>query len=86
MLIVKIMGPERLPDDDSRKTHTLLTNVTQVRFLNVPVPDSTEQQGLVQLTFGDHREGWAPEEFPVPGNVYVMNEAGRTITTFTGAG
>lgn len=73
MLIVKIMSPEDLPDDDTTKAYELIAGVRRVIM-----PD--EEGGVMTLEI----EGLSELEGRYPqGNVYVMNEAGRTISTFT---
>lgn len=71
-VIVKIMSDQNLADDDSRKSHILVTGVASVEFLRHPA-------ALVCLNFNDGREGYS---IPANGNVYVMNEAGKTVSSF----
>lgn len=72
-LIVKIMSGENLPDDDTRKSYTLHTGVASVEFHRRPGAP------VAAMCFGD---AIVPLEFPLEGNVYVMNEAGRTVSSF----
>lgn len=77
MLIVKIMSGEHAADDDSRKTHTLLTDVKSCQFVR-----HDDGSASAVMTFGGARDGWAPERFAIEGNAYVMNENGKTISSF----
>lgn len=98
MLIVKIMSGENLPDEDPRKAHHLFSEVCEVHFMpprtEAPVaelmkglmaayePKTVERPASVFINFGPARE---PAEFFFNGefgNVYVMNEAGKTISSF----
>lgn len=72
-LIVKIMSDEDLPDDDSRKSFTLHTGVASVEFHRRPGAP------VAAMCFGDEIMAM---EFPLVGNVYVMNETGKTISNF----
>lgn len=76
MLIVKIMSGEDCPDADARKAHRLITGVTSVVFAH------TEKGGDMTVNYAGDDE----EEFTLTGNVYVMNEAGKTISSFTPSG
>lgn len=84
-VIVKIMGGENLPDEDPRKTFQLFTNVEDVSFDRVDdgacdilmrVP--RERKLTASLT----EDPTDIKRRPILGNVYVMNEAGKTISTF----
>lgn len=71
-LIVKIMSGEDLADSDTRKAHTLLVDVKSVDFVR-------RGGALAVVTFNDLDE---PVEYALDGNVYVMNEAGKTVSSF----
>ncbi len=71
MLLLKLMGPENCPDDDSRKTHRILSDVVAVNFHRNPAP-------MAVVTFKDDET----HEFDLDGNVYVMNENGKTVSSF----
>ena len=82
-VIVKMMSGENAPDSDTRKLFILFTDVYGVHF-------KRDDNGVpsMELTFAkgyhtDERENTLyTEEFDVTGNVYVMNEAGKTISSF----
>jgi hypothetical protein len=83
-MIVKFMGPEDGPDNDSRKSCTIFAGVSHVYFERVEEADTENPkalQAVAHMTFG-HPED-PSEEFDVWGNVYVMNDAGKTISTFS---
>lgn len=73
-LIVKIMSDEDLADDDFRKSFELFTDVKNVEFHRRPGAP------VAALTFnaGSALDG----EYPLVGNVYVMNESGKTVAHF----
>lgn len=76
---VKVMSDEPHPDDDSRRTHTLFTDIREVHFERKP--DGTPWLTLRRSGFDIDREDDATS-FEPKGNVYVMNDAGRTVSTF----
>ena len=76
-LLVKLMSCEDTPDTDSRKAYELFTDV-----LKVEVNRGEGGEAYMDLLFKD---GEDVETFDVPGNVYVMNENGKTISSFGGA-
>lgn len=85
-LIVKIMGAENAPDDDPRKTFQLHTGVIATAFLRHS-ENEPDAPASVVLTFEPRAPVNEPTTgtFPVHGNVYVMNEAGKTIASFGAA-
>ncbi|AFU87651.1 hypothetical protein CcrKarma_gp134 [Caulobacter virus Karma] len=90
-LIVKIMSGEDLPDTAPEKRFTLHAGVKSFH----PVVQPPEAPGgqpycYVRLYIADPVKtaavpGFVEHEVTVeaPGNVYVMNEAGKTIATWT---
>lgn len=66
---VKIMSAQNLPDDHHNKNYTLISLVgkSKIVFHQTPTPYLEIEN----------------EQFPVTGNVYVMNAQGKTISTFT---
>lgn len=74
MLIVKIEGPV---DDAviglSTQTHLILAGVVQVQFIR-------DQQGCWADVYLSSDE--APTTYPIGNAAYVMNESGRTISSF----
>lgn len=76
MLIVKVMSGCDRPDDDARKSFQLFAEVKDVDFVR---DDDDESQAIAVLRYGSNLS----ETVEVYGNVYVMNEAGRTISTFS---
>ena len=79
-MLVKIMGAEDAPDDDSRKTFRILADVIDVDFVRSPEHPHLAQ---VRVLFG--RPGTPGETFEAPGNVYVMNDNGKTVASFGSA-
>lgn len=82
MLIVKMMSGENAPDDDTRKAFRLITGVVDVRFdrqADDPNAD-TSPVPVMYVWYGDRQE--RPDAFCVAGNVYIMNESGRTVASF----
>ena len=73
-LLVKMMSSEDTPDTDSRKSHQLFTDVVKVEFQRGECGE-----GYMDLLFKDSED---VETFDVVGNVYVMNESGKTISQF----
>lgn len=84
MLIVKIMGRENTADDDTRKSHKLITGVRFVEFDRDAEAHGFESPAVVIIDYGDEKLG-GPVTVPIWGNVYVMNEAGRTVSSFGAA-
>lgn len=79
MLIVKIVSDEDAADEDTRKRYRLLTGVVDVRF-------EREEDGSATMYVWyagplDER----PTTFCIAGNVYIMNEGGKTISAFGGS-
>lgn len=83
-VIVKIMGGEDAPDSDTRHTYKLFTDVVKTEFVR------EGDEAHVWLWFReDHRVGEVyasgvsePERFMLDGNVYIMNNDGKTISSF----
>jgi hypothetical protein len=79
-LIVKFMSAENsLNDDDKVKSFRLVTGVADISFHRndgVPVYDMTRPP---HVPYGDA----ITEHGDVQGDVYVMNEAGKTIASFS---
>lgn len=71
-MLLKIMGDDDTGDDDSRKTFQLLDQVTSAKF------EREGGQARVDVLFDDG----AAESFPVHGNVYLMNDQGKTVAHF----
>lgn len=80
-LIAKIMSGEDLPDDDSRKSFRLFDNIGYFAFVR-------DEQGFsagVYLGLNDRPDDAAelgPQFYPIEGNVYIMNQAGKTVASF----
>jgi len=73
-LIVKLMAADNLPDCDTRKGHKLFTGVSAVDFSR-----DERGQAFAHLFFVGEVD---PETFVLNGNAYVMNEAGKTVSSF----
>ena len=78
-MFVKIMGRENLPDGDPCKTFQLVQagNTGQARMIRRP-----EEDGGPYVQIDDPSPGVEPYCIPVTGNVYVLNDDGRTIASF----
>jgi hypothetical protein len=76
-LIVKMMSGEDCPDDDTRKSYKLKSGVLDVEFAR------DGDDAIAWLWFlGGNGLPVGPEKFLLTGNCYVMNEAGKTISSF----
>lgn len=73
-LIVKTMSREDCADDDTRKAFSLNTGVLKVEFGR-----EVDNRPIAYMWYDGDMQ---PEKFYPAGNVYVMNEAGRTIASF----
>lgn len=89
MLIVKIMSPEGTNDTDPRKGFALHAGVIEAHFErrgDGTNPDPrTHTQPWLTLRFSrktDDREVDDAISFEPLGNVYVMNEGGKTIASY----
>lgn len=81
MLIIKMMRDiqQNLADDDTRKPFRLISSVDSVTFEHPP------ENGfdLMHVSYGAaNMAGGMPESFFVGGNVYIMNETGRTVSSY----
>lgn len=74
-MFLKIMSGENAADNDSRKMFYLFDRVASVEFLR------QEGRAIANVIF----DGGAEENFPVPGNAYVMNDMGKTVASFGSA-
>lgn len=74
-LIIKMMSSEDAEDADTRKCYELFTNVVNVGFNR----DGPSKVPVMVVIFADADD---PEAFEVTGNVYIMNENGKTISSF----
>lgn len=77
MLIVKMMSDEDTPDTDARKSYRLFTGVVDVKFER-----GSQGEPYMNLMFNGEDD---QETYDVIGNVYVMNEAGKTVASFGNA-
>lgn len=83
-LIVKIMCATRGNDGHPRHGHRILADVQEVNFI-----EPTHARGpQVEVCFRRATDATPPERqvFALYGNVYVMNEGGKTITSFEVSG
>jgi hypothetical protein len=67
------MSGEDAADEDSRKQYSLYSEVKTVEFIRQP-----GGEGIAAVTFkdGEHRDLYCY------GNVYVLNDAGKTISAY----
>ena len=75
-MLLKIMSAENAPDDDSRKTFTMLDHVAAVDFRR-----RTDRAGDAFVTFTDGSN----ETYLVGGNAYLISFEGSIITAFGAA-
>ncbi len=74
-MIVKIMSGQDMPDDDPKKRYTIHDDVADAHFR-----EGTDIEPCwVDLVLRDGSR----ISIPVGGNVYVMNDAGKTVSTFS---
>lgn len=88
MLIVKIMSTEEYFDDDPRKTYMVYGNVASVGWIR-----NTDGSCMARMYIRDETKtvevsGFSEHEVlvDVPAYAYVMNERGKTVASFCGAG
>ncbi len=72
-MFVKIMSDENCPDFDTRKSFKLLSEVESISF---------DRRGDDEVVLHVHFKKGEDESFLLVGNVYVMNDAGKTIEKF----
>ena len=77
-MYVKIMSDENIPDNDSRKAFRLLSGVVTVKFNRSPEAPEPSSEPIAYVTFDDGET----ESYLLAGNVYVMNDGGKTIEKF----
>ena len=68
-MLIKIMADDRLPDGDPRKKFTLIADLVQIAFVRGP---------RIQWRRADGSCG----EDALSGNVYVLDEFGKTMDRF----
>jgi len=82
-LIVKIMSGEDTADHDTRKSFIIHAGVKSAVFERLPAfegggaPSLPERPWLTLMFGGDDSESFEPR-----GNVYVMNDSGKTIASY----
>lgn len=74
-MFLKIMSGEDAPDSDSRKTFQLLDHVASAEF------ERENGRALAHVLFVSGEE----ESYPLEGNAYLMNDAGKTVASFGSA-
>lgn len=74
-MYIKMMGAENAPDENSCKTYRLIQQVVDVQFGR----NDTNRSPFADLIFEDG----ARLNVPITGNVYVLNDQGKTIGSFT---
>ena len=77
-MIVKMMSQENAPDDDSRKTYRIVSDVKTVEFVRKMAAGKDTDEGIAVLEMKDG--SW--QEAHLYGNAYVMNDAGKTVSSF----
>lgn len=73
-MYLKMMGPEGLADSDSRKTFRVMAHVADVEFIRNAGREPCEASVL----YDDGQR----ETFALTGNVYVLNDQGKTVSSF----
>jgi hypothetical protein len=74
-MIVKIMSGEDAADEDVRKLYMLVSGVKEVKFVRRLSPNPCAIASIV-------RDDGVIYDEEVHGNVYVMNDAGKTVSSF----
>lgn len=77
-MYVKIMSDENIPDSDRRKSYRLLSGVTAIVFNRAPEAPVPSDIPRAYITFEDDEV----ESFELHGNVYIMDDSGKTIEKF----
>lgn len=72
-LIVKVMSDESIPDEDSRKVHRVYSDVERVHFVR-------QANGVTSAILTTKNDEIL--EVVLNGNCYIMNENGKTISSF----
>ncbi len=72
-LMLKLMSAQDLPDEDSRKRYSLYANIVTVDFVK-----KEDGRAWAEVLYTDG----GTEDFPLYGNAYLMNENGRTVSSF----
>jgi hypothetical protein len=78
-MYLKIMDAENAPDDDSRKAYRLLSDVVAVKFSRIS--DIGQGPRIGTFAFVRFKSG-EPETFDIPANAYLMNDNGKTISSW----
>lgn len=83
-MIVKIMSDENVPDDDPRKSYLLYGNVSSVTWNRAADDSVTARMYIRDDVKTATVPGFSEHEVyaEVPANAYVMNQNGKTISTF----
>lgn len=77
-MFLKIMDATDTPDSDSRGTYQILDGVAAAKF------ERDGKKAVVKVTFFDS-PGEEYDVLDVPGNAYVMNAEGVTVSSFGSA-
>ena len=80
-MIVKLMSAENLPDDHPSKGCRIVDKVHDVNFHKIPTGESA-----LTISYATPNSGGASaidETITLQGNVFVMNESGKTIQAFS---
>lgn len=81
-MFLKVMSPENAADDDSRKTYRLYGGIKVVEFERIECPDELGFKAYAHVVYDDDSMS---ESIIVNGNAYVMNDDGKTISSFGAA-
>ncbi len=86
MLYVKIMSDQDLPDTNPWHTYSIITvaDRQKIQFVqnNVPEGQVGNYPGMRYSLIITDKDGISNcEEYPLTGNVYILNEAGKTIAS-----
>lgn len=84
MLIVKIMAGDGLPDDDPRATHTCYGSVASATFNRREDGSCFARMYVRDEVKTAEVSGFSEHEVlaDVPANAYVMNDRGKTVSSF----
>lgn len=77
-MYLKLMSGEDAPDGDSCKTYRLFSHVSSVSF-----DRRANGTAVAEVVFDvDSASGVGIETFELEGNAYLMNDDGKTISSF----
>lgn len=78
-MMIKVMTEGPLMDDNSAKGCRIIDDVGEVNLMYINTGEAA-----LQVTYKEQREGMVGgETFILKANIYLMNDSGKTIQTFS---